>query len=189
MRPFPKARVDALCDGIFAFAMTLLVVDIRLPEGLAVTTSAELAQQLTRLTPQAVAYVISFFVLAAEWRATIAIRHDTEAVSGRALQVWLWFLLFVTMVPFSSALVGRYGHLPLAVWVYAFNMAGLGLLSLPLHRMEVPAAVRTQGSAGQRRTFLFIGSAVASVLVSLWAPNYAMYAYLLNALGRVPPFR
>lgn len=36
---------------------------------------------------------------------------------------------------------------------------------------------------------LFIGSALASVLVSLWAPHYAMYAYLLNALSRLPPFR
>ncbi|MFG1403857.1 TMEM175 family protein [Xanthobacter sediminis] len=189
MRPFPKARVDALTDGIFAFAMTLLVVDIRIPDGLEVANAADLSHRLVALAPQAVAYVISFFVLAALWRNVIAMRHDTEGVARGTLQIWLCYLLFVTMVPFSSAVVGRYGHFPPAVWVYAGNMAALGLLSLPLHRLEVPQEMRARTRVGERRMVLFIGSALASVLVSLWAPHYAMYAYLLNALSRVPPFR
>lgn len=189
MRPFPKARVDALTDGIFAFAMTLLVVDIRIPEGLEVTSAGELTRRLAALMPQAVAYVISFFVLAALWRNVIAMRHDTEGVARGTLQAWLWYLLFVTMVPFSSAVVGRYGQFPPAVWVYAGNMAALGLFSVALHRLEVPQEMRAQARAGERRMVLFIGSALASVLVSLWAPHYAMYAYLLNALSRLPPFR
>lgn len=88
--------------------------------------------------PQAVAYVISFFVLAALWRNVIAMRHDTEGVARGALQAWLWYLLFVTMVPFSSAVVGRYGQFPPAVWVYAGNMAALGLFSVALHRRGAP---------------------------------------------------
>ncbi|MFG1478627.1 TMEM175 family protein [Xanthobacter sp. V4C-4] len=188
-RPFPKARVDALTDGVFAFAMTLLVVDIRLPEGLEITSSAALWQHLRALSPQAVAYVISFFVLAALWRSTIAVRHDADDVAASTLKLWLWYLLFVTMVPFSSALVGRYGQFPPAVWIYAGNMIALGVLSLPLHRLEVPAAERPRMRRGEQHTILFIASAAASVLVSLRAPDYAMYAYLLNALGRLPPFR
>jgi hypothetical protein len=68
-------------------------------------------------------------------------------------------------------------------------MIALGALSIPLHRMEVPQDARPQARRGERRMFVFIGSALASVLVSLWAPHYAMYAYLLNVLGRLPAFR
>ncbi|WP_454915792.1 TMEM175 family protein [Xanthobacter sediminis] len=189
MRPFPKARVDALTDGIFAFAMTLLVVDIRVPEAAEITSSAALWQQLVHQVPQAVAYVISFFVLAALWRNVIALRHDTETVAASTLQLWLWYLLLVTMVPFSSSLVGRYGQFPPAVWVYAAHMVALGALSIPLHRLEVPEEQRPQAQQGEQRMILFIASALASVLVSLVAPHYAMYAYLLNALPRLPRFR
>lgn len=189
MRPFPKTRVDALTDGIFAFAMTLLVVDIRVPEAAEITSSAGLWQQLVHQSPQLLAYVISFFVLGALWQNVTALRHDTEEVAGSTLQIWLWYLLFVTMVPFSSALVGRYGQFPPAVWVYGANMMALGVLAIPLHRLEVPAELRAHARRGERRMLLFIASAVASVLVSLVAPHYAMLAYLLNALARVPPFR
>lgn len=189
MRPFPKSRVDALTDGIFAFAMTLLVVDIRLPDRAEVTSVDALWQQLGALAPQGVAYVISFFVLAAMWRNVISMRHDTDEVAAGTLRIWLWYLLFVTMVPFSSALVGRYGQFQPAVWIYAGNMAALGILSIPLHRLEIPNALREQARRGESRMILFIASAFASVLVSLWAPHYAMYAYLLNFLSRFPPFR
>lgn len=189
MRPFPKARVDALTDGIFAFSMTLLVVDIRVPEGVDITSTPALLQALRGLSSQAVAYVVSFLVLAAMWRNVAALRHDSEAVAARTMHLWFWYLLFVTMVPFSSALVGRYGQFPPAVWIYAANMIALGSLVLPLHRMEVPDDMRDQARRGERRMLLFIASAIASVLVSLWAPHYAMYAYLLNVLGRGPLFR
>jgi len=189
MRPFPKARIEALTDGIFAFAMTLLVVDLRLPDHLAITTSAQLWAQLGELVPQAVAYVISFFVLAALWRGAISVRHDAQEVGAGALHLWVWYLLFVTMVPFSSALVGRYGNLPPAVWLYAANMAALGGLSIPLHRLEVEPAARAAARQGERNTWIFIGSAAVSVAVSLISPRHAMYAYLLNVLGRLPPLR
>lgn len=188
MRPFPKARVDALTDGIFAFAMTLLVVDIRVPEAARIDSAAALWAQIADLAPRGVAYVISFFVLAAMWRNVIALRHDDDEVAS-SLQVWLWYLLFVTMVPFSSALVGRYGDFPPAVWIYAANMVALGTLSIPLHRLEVPQTLRSHARLGERRMMLFIGSALASVAVSLVAPSYAMLTYLLNGLSRFPPFR
>lgn len=189
MRPFPKARVDALTDGIFAFAMTLLVVDVRLPDTAAITDASELWRQLAELAPRAVSYVISFLVLAALWRNIAALRHDRQEVGSSAIRLWTSYLLFVTMVPFSSALAGRYGSLPPAIWIYAGNMLALAALSIPLHRLEIAPEQRPATRRGERRMILFMLSALLSVLVSLWAPHYAMYAYLLNVLGRVPPFR
>lgn len=179
MRTFPKSRIDALTDGIFAFAMTLLVLDIRLPAELHIRDSAELVARLWALQPACVAYVVSFFVLAAHWRGNIELRR-VEEVSQSVLGWTFVYLLFVTSVPFSSSVVGRYGDLPPAVWLYAANLIVVAALSLRLRVSEILPEHRQRARIGHAKILFFIASAVASILISLVAPGYAMFAYLLN---------
>jgi uncharacterized membrane protein len=183
---FPKARVDALSDGIFAFAMTLLVLDIRLPDDLPLTSASELAAHLLSLSHQTLTYVISFFVLGAFWRGGIEIRPTSETVDGRTVRLALLFLFFVTTVPFSSGLVGRYGGLAPAVVVYAGNMTMLAVLTIAIRYLDVEPHRRSLRSAVGGVLPLFIATAILSVLISLVAPGQGMYAYLLNALARLP---
>lgn len=179
MRTFPKSRIDALTDGIFAFAMTLLVLDIRLPSELHIRDSAELIARLWDLSPASVAYVISFFVLAAQWRANIELRR-VEEVSQDVLGWTFVYLFFITSVPFSSSVVGRYGDLPPAIWLYAVNLILVAALSLRLRVSEILPEHRQRARVGHARILFFLASAVASILISLVAPGYAMFAYLLN---------
>lgn len=183
---FPKARVDALSDGIFAFAMTLLVLDIRLPDNLALTSAAELTAHLLSLSHQTLTYVISFFVLGAFWRSGIEIRPTSEAVDRQTVRLALLFLFFVTTVPFSSGLVGRYGGLTPAVLVYAGNMTMLAVLTIAIRYLDVVRRHRSLRGAAGGVLPLFIATAVLSVLISAVAPGQAMYAYLLNGLARLP---
>jgi Endosomal/lysosomal potassium channel TMEM175 len=60
---YPRARLDALTDGVFAVAMTLLVLDVRLPENFEPQNATELIEALRGLVPKFVPYVISFIVL------------------------------------------------------------------------------------------------------------------------------
>ena len=182
MRTFPKSRIDALTDGIFAFAMTLLVLDIRLPPDLPIHNSGELLAALHALEPQYIAYLISFFVLAAQWRGRIELRR-VEEVSERAMGWSLVYLFFITSVPFSTGVVGRYGTLAPAVWLYAVNLIVVAVLSLYLRAQEIVPEHRQRAREGQVRIAFFVGTAVLSMLVSLVAPGYAMYAYLLNIIG------
>ena len=62
-----KHRLDALTDGIFAVAMTLLVIELKLPEGFQAHRSLQLLQVLIVLIPKFIGWVISFFVLAFFW--------------------------------------------------------------------------------------------------------------------------
>lgn len=183
---FPKARVDALSDGVYAFAMTLLVLDIRLPEGLDLTSAAELWAHLAGLWHQTLTYLISFFVLGAFWRGGIEVRPSGEHVGGGAVHLALLALFFVTTVPFSSGLVGRYGNFAPAVLVYAGNMAALCGLTIAMRYADVPAERRSLLAAAGGRMPLFLATAVLSVVLAFAAPRYAMYAYLLNALARLP---
>ena len=64
---FAAYRIEALTDGVFAIAMTLLVIELKLPDPHAIRSAAELAQALANLSPKAIAWTISFCVLAFFW--------------------------------------------------------------------------------------------------------------------------
>ncbi len=63
----PKCRIDALTDGVFGVAMTLLVIDLRLPESFQPQSAAEPLHRIDELGSQLLVYVISFYVLALRW--------------------------------------------------------------------------------------------------------------------------
>ncbi len=183
MRTFPKSRIDALTDGIFAFAMTLLIIEVRLPPELSIRNSAELIGQLRSLWPEYLAYMISFFVLAALWRADAELRR-LEQVSEGIVRLSIFYLFFITSVPFSTSLVGHYGDLPPAVWLYAANLIAVASLSLRLRASEIVVpAQQLLARAGKTRMLFLITTAIGSVLISLIAPRYSMYAYMLNIVA------
>lgn len=178
LRSFPRSRVDALTDAVFAFAMTLLVLEIRLPANLPIRTGADLTAHLAGLWPEALAYLISFLVLAAQWRGMIELRATAE-VTHPQLARWFLYLFFITMVPFSSSVVGHYGDLAPAAWLYAGNMILLGALALLLRR-DAEVITEPRARIGRIKTWIFMAIALVSVLISLVRPDYAMYAYLLT---------
>ena len=187
MSRFSRPRLDSLTDGIFAFAMTVLVLDIRLPPDLPLASSADLIAHLLGLWPQTVTYVISFFVLGAHWRGIAELRPTGHAASSAQMHLQLIYLFFVTLVPFSSSLVGKYGALAPAVIFYAGNMIALGVLSIALRFKDTaPGARGSLRQVAGVRMPVFIASAALSAGLSLMAPDYAMLAYLLNIITRLP---
>jgi len=181
MTSFPRSRIDALTDGIFAFAMTLLVLELRLPD-LPVQDSAALVADIEALWPKYLAYLISFFVLAAHWRSCIELRR-VETVSPVGLSWWMLYLFFVTSIPFSSNVVGLHGDLPPAVWLYAANLIAVSALSLRLRVLEIAPEHRPAARAGHFRIVFVMATAILSVLASFVAPSHAMFVYLLNLLA------
>ena len=120
-------RLTALSDGVFAVAMTLLVLDVRVPAS-AVLASSEhgLGGALLKLGPSFAAYLLSFTMLGTFWLA----QHTLLGILGRCDRTLTWvnlgFLFVVTLLPFSAALLAHYVHLRLAVGVYWLNILLLG---------------------------------------------------------------
>ena len=126
----PLHRCEALTDGIFAVAMTLLVIELKLPEHGLVHSADELAAALLGLAPKAMSWALSFFILALFWighhRAFAWVRHaDSRLVTLNLLQ-----LAVVSLMPFSAALSGEYGGVLLSQVVFSTNMALLGIIAL-----------------------------------------------------------
>ncbi|HET7262859.1 MAG TPA: TMEM175 family protein [Casimicrobiaceae bacterium] len=131
----PAARLDALTDGIFAVAMTLLVLglDRHIPDPLAGQT---LFGGLLEFGDQFADYVISFAVLGVFWlghlRMTRRLREaDTTFVLGN-----LAFLFFVTMIPPLTTLIGDHPNRPRAAILYGANLLFLLLCEAAMwHRI------------------------------------------------------
>ncbi|WP_127090016.1 TMEM175 family protein [Aquabacter cavernae] len=183
---FPKSRIDALTDGIFAFSMTLLVLDVRVPGDLPITSAAELTAHLLSLSRPLIAYGVGFFVLGAVWRGAIEHRQAEEKLTGKLVSLWLALLFFVTMVPFSSGLVSRYGDFLPAVLVYSGNMLMLAALLARVRYLEVVPAARSVRAAISPYLALFICSALLSLVISLFDPAHAMFAYFVNFARGLP---
>jgi uncharacterized membrane protein len=174
-----KGRLDALTDGVFAFAMTLLVINMELPEGFDPKTSAEFRVGLGRLTDTLIAYVVTFAVLASFWLGRAGTREEPEAASPAYAWAVIFNLFFVTFFPFSMLMVGRFDF-PEATWIYAGNMIMLSLSAFAISLIVERDSGHALVPSGRVEHGILIASALLSVALSFVAPAYAMLAYLLN---------
>ncbi|HEX4857658.1 MAG TPA: TMEM175 family protein [Usitatibacteraceae bacterium] len=190
-----KHRTDALTDGIFAVAMTLLVIELKVPEALHVKTNAELIEALVHLLPKFIGWLVSFFVLAMFWwghhRAFNGVRH----VDGKLVALNLAFLGFVSFMPFASALTGEYGRALASQMVYAGTMLCVAIFAQLIwryiHRHPELCAqpMSAPELAGARaRTFMLMALCVVSILVALLLPGAGNMAFMFmgfaGAVGR-----
>jgi uncharacterized membrane protein len=180
---YPRARFDALTDGIFGVAMTLLVLDVRLPEDFHPTDAAELLQGLYELMPKFVPYVLSFLVLGLRWLSGIRVRTKAETFGGTYFRWWLVYLLLITCVPFTTIVVGRFAHLAPAIWLYAGNTALLGVASIALLH-HTPHVERDEWLRDRQVSLaVLIGSSLLAIAWSFVNPRQALLALALNALS------
>lgn len=125
-----KHRLEALADGIFAVAMTLLVIELKIPETAHITTQEQLIAALAHLIPKFIAWLISFFVLAIFWASHHRLFHYVRVVDGKLTWMTIGYLAGVSLMPFSSALTGEYGGALVSQIFYSMNMALLGIMAL-----------------------------------------------------------
>jgi uncharacterized membrane protein len=129
---YPKVRLEALTDGLFAVAMTILVLDVRLPDDFQPADQAALTRALFALWPKLFPYALSFYVLGSTWLANVKLRSHGEFVDKRCAYWWLLYLFLATCLPFSTSVVGRFFHHGPAIWLYSFNMAALSVVDYRL---------------------------------------------------------
>jgi len=174
-----KGRLDALTDGVFAFAMTLLVVKVDLPEDFHPTSTAELISALLGLGGTFIAYVVSFLVLATFWLGRARTKEEPEEASGAYAWSVLFHLFFVTLLPFSMIVAGRYNLAP-AICVYGANMVLLALTAIGITLVVERDTRRRLVPSGRAEHGVLIASAMLSVAIGFYSPDSAMYAYFLN---------
>ncbi|HEY1505549.1 MAG TPA: TMEM175 family protein [Stellaceae bacterium] len=180
---FARSRLDALGDGIFAVAMTLLVLDLRLPDDFHPQSAAEFVEGLATLWPKLLPYVLSFSVLGMRWLANVELRTREEFFGRKYVDWWLFYLLLITCVPFSTIVVSRYGNFAPAVWLYIGHTMLIALISM---RLVYLTPGLEPGEHLRRRQTGAIVLAVTAVLafgLSFLSPRDAIWAFTLNFLA------
>ena len=176
-----KARLDALTDGVFAFAMTLLVLNLEFPDDLEITSASQLLDAFGDHASDLLLYVISFFVLGRRWFGQARIKAEPEVASYTYMRWALLHLFFITLIPFSTQIVGRYEFAP-AIWLYAANVSLAALVAIRLSYLDESESGKQEAQTGRPELGLLVASALLSVVVSFFVADAgaAMYAYFLN---------
>jgi len=130
-------RLLLFSDGVFAIAITLLVIEIRVPAAGPDPGEAALGAALLALLPQLIGFVVSFFLIGQTWIEHHRIGRHLAAVDVGTLWWNLLLLFFVAFMPFSTALLSEHIASRIAVTVYALSFAGLGLAKAGLWRHAV----------------------------------------------------
>ncbi|WP_438278663.1 TMEM175 family protein [Nitrobacter sp.] len=178
----PKSRLDALTDGVFSVAMTLLVIDLRLPETFQPQSAADLLHRIVELGSQLLVYVISFYVLALRWTGMVKLAPRGEEVSEAYTKWAMLHLLLITLVPFTTMLIGRYPTLAPAVWFYAANTVAFALVAARMVTLSEHRTSETHKIEDRIGLSMLIASAVVAVLISLVEPKWALLGFVLNSL-------
>jgi len=119
-----KTRLEAFTDAVFAIVVTLLVLDIRLPEG---TTAQNLENNIIHILPALATYILSYLVVGLYW----VFHHRASQWFKSADTGMLWlnivYLLFIGLVPFSTSLLSSFTFTPWAILFYGLNLLAITL--------------------------------------------------------------
>jgi len=186
-------RIEALADCIFAFAMTLLVLTLTLPD--ATQTKLSLSQLLVGQWPKFFNYALSFVLLAIFW----VVHHQQFHLIRRTDRGHVWInigiLMFVALMPFSTDVAGSYGDETLAELVFSANLMILGLLFLlnwwyacRNHRLVDPDLSKETIARGIRRSCITPVVAAISMVLSFFIPRWGLTVYMLIPIIQLHPW-
>ncbi len=180
-----KGRIEALTDGIFAFAMTLLVTSMELPVKSHPVVTQHAQEILTGLYPDFVHYVIAFVTLAGFWVWHHTQYHSIRFIDRRLLWINIASLMFVALVPFSTSLAGDYPEDTLAAIVLQANLLVIGVLfywqwsyASKDYRLISRSIDKARIELGKKRCLVVPSVSVLAMLLSVLNFSWSSAIYL-----------
>jgi uncharacterized membrane protein len=194
-----KNRLEFLSDGVFAIVMTLLVIEIHVP-ALEVFSERALLNGLGYLLPLFLSYFLSFALLTSYWNShNFLFSIMAKNVTRTLAYLNLLLLSFISLVPFSSAMLGAYPQSQVAISVYSLHILILALLLYIIREyisraksVENPEDLSTRFSSrdrlyGTARILIAVGCSVAALLVSFFNTHISIVLLIIPViLGAVP---
>lgn len=181
-----KARLEALVDGIFAFAMTLLVTGLVIPQLAKSDAASVLPGKIAAMRPEFFSFIIAFFVLASFWQVHHRHFHAVRTVTPMLVRINLFILACVVLMPFTTNISGDYPEVIVAVDLFHINMFLLGFLFLVQwwYLTRTPEITpgpldRTEVINGKRRSVVTPAISALAFIIAFADPPLSMATYLL----------
>ena len=131
-KPSTLERLVFFSDAVFAIAITLLAIDLRLPAKLTPNDNGSLSAAVHDALPGLFAFALSFFIVATFWTAHLRTMRAIERTNARFVGLNLLFLFFIALLPFPTSVIAEHGDLSLGAIAYAAFGAVTGLVSTSL---------------------------------------------------------
>lgn len=181
-----KGRMEAFSDGVIAILITVMVFDIKPPEG------ADFAA-LQSLLPLLLAYLMSFLYLGIYWNNHHHMLHMTDRVTGRILWANLHLLFWLSLVPFATHWLRSSDFASIPVMVYGVVLCNAGIAFLILQS----AIIRSQGAqshlaaalGGPAKEYVSIALYVTAMALAWHRPRFSVALYGVVALLWLIPDR
>jgi uncharacterized membrane protein len=190
-----QQRLDGLADGIFAIVMTLLAFDLRVPAIVGAVNDVTLWHSVVSIFPIFLSFMLSFALLFTYWRA----HHFLASVYSKTLTIGLAnynavFFFFITLVPFTSRLLGQYGSTHVAIILYGANVIciGISLFMMRYHietsrKIETSPITKADRRSGYIRILFPVFSAFVAIVISFWDTNWSIALFTLAILFNIVP--
>lgn len=134
-------RLEGLSDGVFAVAMTLLVLDLHTPAVAAIYSEGNLWKALLVLSPRIFVYLMSFLTLGIFWVGQQTQLNQLAGSDRNLTWIHLGFLFSVSLMPFSTSLMAEFISYRIALLIYWANILVLGLILFAAWRYATKAAL------------------------------------------------
>jgi uncharacterized membrane protein len=179
-------RVAAISDGVFAIAMTLLVLDLHLPESDTIRSSADLRSALTLWSDYG-AYALSFVVIALYWENHWRAFKRVLRIDRLALWLNMLLLLGIGFVPFPTSVLSDYGEYGSSTAFYAGTLGAIAFVWAVFWAHAVRSGMLAPNDKRGEEDWAyeaFYPSLVflASAVIALWYPSAAKYVWFLMFL-------
>lgn len=181
-----KTRLEAFTDGVFAVVVTLLVLDIKLPEA---TSSQNLESQIIHLIPALSTYILSFTIAGMYWVAHHLASDMFKKIDTRVMWLNIFHLTLVALIPFSTSLLSHYAESPLATVVYGVNILAINLSGwfiityLYKHQNLASQPFTPTAYRIHQLQYLFVAFLYGlGLLVSVFNPEFTVIFYILITL-------
>lgn len=175
-------RLDQLSDGIFAIVMTILVFEIKVPEIWGGIDNAGLWMEIKHLLPLFLSYILSFTLLFTYWRAhQFFISFYAKNVDLKLTNINAIFFMLVSLIPFSSKLLGSFYDNELSTIIFSVHIILIGLTLYWMRRyvlystnIENPEITKREIRGSTIRTLVPVFFALVAIPLCFWSINASL---------------
>lgn len=185
-----SGRMLALTDGIFAIAMTLLVLSIGVPTISGQISNMTIEKSLYTVVAPFLSFILSFILLAMFWVANHRQLHYVKHVDDAFLWINIIWLLFIVTVPFSTELTGKYGGYTISQIIFNLNLLGIAFfLYLSWYYATKKGLVSKKANKDRiisikKTCLLFIVICLVATVLSIITPVWSSMVYLILLLDK-----
>ena len=179
-------RLEAFSDGVIAISITIMVLELKVPQG-------DDAAALRALLPVLGSYVLSFVYVAIYWNNHHHLLHACERINGTIMWANMHLLFWLSLIPFVTAWAGyhRDASLPAALYGVVLTMAGVAyvILERQMVRENGPQSVLAEAVGRDRKGMLSLAGYTLAIILAFVSPRLAELIYALVAAWWIVPDR